>query len=49
MSGKDIKLELKQEECYCGIPEFYNMIARKLGYEPKKCNLIAQKSVSAKR
>lgn len=36
MSGKDIKLELKQEECYCGIPEFYNMIARKLGYEPKK-------------
>lgn len=25
------KIELKQEECYCGIPEFYDMIAKKIG------------------
>lgn len=30
------KIELKQEECYCGIPEFYDMIAQKLGYDPQK-------------
>lgn len=36
MSDKDVKIELEQEECYCGIPEFYNLIARKLGYKPQK-------------
>lgn len=36
MSDKGTKIELKQEECYCGIPEFYNLIARKIGYKPEK-------------
>ena len=36
MSDKDTKIKLEQEECYCGIPEFYNLIARKLGYKPQK-------------
>lgn len=43
MIGKDTKLELKREECYCGIPEFYNMIARKLGYDPDKVQFDCRK------
>lgn len=29
-------IELAKEECHCGIPEFYDLIAVKLGYDPQK-------------
>lgn len=35
MADKKIVFFAK-EECYCGVIEFYNLIAQKLGYDPNK-------------